>query len=430
MTPRLRESLTALVLLSGGLGGSLWWHSREIRPESTATTASSGRIDFSLADGTRFDLGRLPLGSITELTFTVEQMKPGRPGAVESSCSCLQPLGWEDGSSPGIPAIRARYFAVRPGPIDVQLAVNAPEGNGPPATVRVTGEVLPGDPAMAANLSELVRLPRFDFGSLEQGIATTASDAMESVRSGRAIVIDVRSAEDFAESHVNGSLNIPVAQLTASPAFRGRDLILTGPVLVTGPLQQACLRLRTQTKARVTVVPGGVPAWQLAGADVFHLIDPAPAIGRVALPEIAERLHGQQVVHAGIRVDDFAFRYLFPDGERIPLPTGAGAPPDDATAVRQWIEARLASAPATIVIVDGAGDRFALFNEQAPANWRGRVHYLRTSFPDYQEAAARLATLAAAVPGEGRSSVNGYARRDGLRRTNLPSAPGCGSCPK
>lgn len=430
MTPRLRESLTALVLLGGGLGGSLWWHSRNSSPEPTATAAASGRIDFSAANGTGFDLGQLSLGSIKELTFTVEGMKPGRPGAVESSCSCLQPLGWEDGPSPGLPAIRVRYFAVRPGPIEVQLAVNAPGGGGPPATVRVTGAVLPGDPALAANLSDLVRLPRFDFGSLEPGIATTASDAMESVRSGRAVVIDVRSAEDFAESHVNGSLNIPVAQLTASPAFRGRDLILTGPVLVTGPLQQACLRLRTQTKARVVVVPGGVPAWQLAGAEVFQLIDPAPAIGRVALPEIAERLHGQQAVHAGIRVDDFAFRYLFPDGERIPLPAGAEAPPDDAAAVRQWIEARLAATPAAIVIVDGAGDRFALFNEQAPANWRGRVHYLRTSFSDYQEAAARLATLAAAVPGEGRSSVNGYARRDGLRRTNLPSAPGCGSCPK
>jgi rhodanese-related sulfurtransferase len=391
---------------------------------------SAGRIDFSMTDGTRLDLGSLPLGSIHEIDFSVAQMPQGRAGAVESSCSCLQPLGWEEGRSPGVPALRARYFAVRPGPIDVQLAVNRPGGGDRPAIVRITGEVLPGDPDLSGRLSELVRVPRFDFGSLEPAMTTPVSDALAAVRSGTAVVIDVRPAGDFAESHVHGSLNIPVAQLTASPAFRGRDLVLTGPVVVTGPLQQACQRLRSQTKARVSIVPGGVSAWQLAGAEVFHLLDPAPVIGRVALAEIAERLHGQAVVHAGIRVDDFAFRYLFPDGEAIPPASGGNEPSGDEAAVRQWIDARLGSGAAAVILVDGAGDRFALFNEHAPAAWRGRVHYLRASFRDYQESAGRLATLAAAVPGEGRSSVNGYARRDGLRRTNLPSAPGCGSCPK
>ncbi len=378
-------------------------------------------IDFGTEREAIYDLGKVALGSISPLSFAVNGVDGGQIGEVASSCACLR-MGLTSGE--GVePAITGRYFAVNPGKVDVTLGVSRVDAGGKEAVamVRIVGEVLPGDPAVAARLSEIARTPLLDFGVVDPGLRAEAGVAQAAVKAGRGMVIDVRSAEEYAESHVVGSLNIRVSQLKVSPAFRGRDLYLTGPALLTGPLQQACMQLRRQTSAKVFVVPGGVQGWEAAGAAVFHQLDPRPVIGGVGLADAAERVAGQGVLIGVGGMEAFERQYFFPESEALPEAAGAW---------REWVEGALKKATGPVVLVDVLGDRFGVLNHGAPASWLGRVYYLRAPVSTYREVVSRMAALAAAEPGQGTSSVHGFARSDRLRRANLPSVPGCGTCPK
>ena len=416
----------ALVMVTALVG--LWAGVRAYRSGSTGGVAlensQMGRvqvIDFGAEREAFYELGKVALGSISPLSFGVTGVDGGAIGEVASSCACLR-MGLTGGKG-AESAISGRYFAVNSGKVDVTLAVSRVDAGGKEAvaTIRVIGEVLPGDPAVAARLSAIARTPLLDFGVEEPGLRTEAGVANAAVKAGRAMVIDVRAAEEYAESHVVGSLNIPVSQLKVSPAFRGRDLYLTGPALVTGPLQQACVQLRKQTSAKVFVVLGGVQGWEAAGAAVFHQLDPRPVIGAVGLADAVERVAGQGAVFGAAGVDDFDRQYFFPESEALPEAAGAW---------REWVEGALRKTTGPVVLVDVMGDRFGVLNQGAPASWLGRVFYLRAPVSMYQEAVSRMATLAAAEPGQGTSSVHGFARSDRLRRANLPSVPGCGTCPK
>jgi hypothetical protein len=164
-----------------------------------------------------------------------------------------------------------------------------------------------------------------------------------------------------------------------------------------------------------------VQGWEAAGAAVFHQLDPRPVIGAVGLADAVERVAGQGAVIGAAGVDDFDRQYFFPESEALPEAAGAW---------REWVEGALRKTTGPVVLVDVMGDRFGVLNQGAPASWLGRVYYLRAPVSMYQEAVSRMATLAAAEPGQGTSSVHGFARSDRLRRANLPSVPGCGTCPK
>lgn len=418
------QKALAMVLTLGGIWAGVSWYrsgSASGVAQEDARIERAEVIDFRSDREAVYELGKVPLGSISPLSFAVTGVDGAEIGEVASSCACLR-MGLSGGEG-AERAIAGRYFAVSPGKVDVTLAVSRVDGGGGVrvATVRMVGEVLAGDPAVAARLAAMVRTPLLDFGVEEPELSVDAGVAHAAVKAGRGMVIDVRAAEEYAESHVVGSLNIPVSQLKVSPAFRGRDLYLTGPALLTGPMQQVCAQLRKQTSAKVFVVAGGVQGWEAAGAEVFHQLDPRPVIGSVGLGDAVERVAGQGVVFGAAGMEAFERQYFFPESEALP---------DAAGAWRDWVEMKLKSADGPVVLVDVRGDRFGILNQGAPASWLGRVYYLRAPVTSYEEAVGRMAELATSVPGQGTSSVHGFARSDRLRRANLPSVPGCGTCPK
>ncbi|RYD27571.1 MAG: hypothetical protein EOP86_24330, partial [Verrucomicrobiaceae bacterium] len=106
------------------------------------------------------DMGMLGLGSIRELALTLNQKGQGKIRQVESSCSCLQTLGAPAGEDAS-PLLKARYMAVRPGPVEVNLAFSrtGADGREEILTAKVTGTVGGGDPAWSEQLVEMVKAP-------------------------------------------------------------------------------------------------------------------------------------------------------------------------------------------------------------------------------------------------------------------------------
>lgn len=85
---------------------------------------------------------------------------------------------------------------------------------------------------------------------------------------GRAVLVDIREADEFARRHVHGARSLPLskldtAHLTDEP---GQDVIFA---CRTGMRTGAnCLRLAARTSGEAYVLDGGLDAWCAAGLPV------------------------------------------------------------------------------------------------------------------------------------------------------------------
>jgi rhodanese-related sulfurtransferase len=406
------------------------------------------------------EMGLLGLGSILELDLTLQPEGSGGLTEVESSCSCLQPLSQPGAFAEGQPQrLRARYMAVRPGPVDVTLAFGRKEADGKEQilSARVTGTVGAGDAALADRLAEMVKSPLPPRMAQDETGVVTAAEARREVEAGRGVLVDIRGSEEFSRSHITGALNIPAAQLKPSGAFRGRDVYLTGPSLTTLSLLEArrgmmrrsgvghsggaavagSATIATGAAAnggaalpQVFVVADGVTGWKSAGGAVFQEMDPAPVLGALTALELREALAASSasdnLTVLGIEpADGFSFRYYFPGCQ----PVKAG----DLSGAVEAALSKAGSGAGRVVIVDGRGDRFGEVNLTAPAGWLGRVSYLRESFEAYRGGVDQQGLLASRVPGESSGSAKGFVHRTPGQRVGVPvspGSPGCGTCPK
>ncbi|MBV5274759.1 MAG: rhodanese-like domain-containing protein, partial [Lamprocystis purpurea] len=93
-----------------------------------------------------------------------------------------------------------------------------------------------------------------------------AADLLERVRDGLATVIDVRPAEEYAQGHIAGALNVPLDQL--QERLRGlpreREIVAycRGPWCVLSFEAVARLRAAGFTARRLA---DGLPEWRQAG---------------------------------------------------------------------------------------------------------------------------------------------------------------------
>ncbi|MES2707069.1 MAG: rhodanese-like domain-containing protein [Verrucomicrobiota bacterium] len=395
--------------------------------EAASFTRQAAALKPGNGSAAEVNLGLLGLGSIRELDLTLNFEGTAGIQQVESSCSCLQPLGGPRALADGkTQNLQARYMAVRPGPVDVTLAFSRTGADGKEEilTARVTGTVAAGDTALAERLAEMVKAPLPPRADRDESGVVSAADARREVEAGRGVLVDIRPPEEFSRSHIPGALNIPQTQLKPSGAFRGRDLYLTGPSLPTVSLLEARRGLLRHGAAKVFVVSDGVAGWKAAGGLVFQEMDPPPVLNAITAADLRESAGSPRLAVVGIEpADEFAFRYYFPGGQPVKAA--------DLTAA---VEARLsADSSARVVIVDGRGDRFGAVNQAAPAAWLGRVGYLRESFETYRGAVDQMGLLASRVPGESSGSAKGFARRTPGQRVGVPmspGSPGCGTCPK
>jgi rhodanese-related sulfurtransferase len=95
-----------------------------------------------------------------------------------------------------------------------------------------------------------------------------AIEVAQRLRTGHAVLIDVREADEFARRHVPGALSRPLstfeaAHLKIEPA---KDVVFT---CRSGMRTEAnCGRLATAVEGEAFVLQGGLDAWALAGLPV------------------------------------------------------------------------------------------------------------------------------------------------------------------
>ena len=98
------------------------------------------------------------------------------------------------------------------------------------------------------------------------------------------LVIDVRTAEEYAAGHISGALNVPLARLP----YAARDLppgqILTA-CSMGGRSWQAARRLAALGRPALSIT-GGTKAWQAAG----HPVTAGPNPGERRRPSLLARL--------------------------------------------------------------------------------------------------------------------------------------------
>ncbi len=120
-----------------------------------------------------------------------------------------------------------------------------------------------------AHVAEIERLVRNYFAGRDTMEPVRAAELLERARKGLVTVLDVRPPEEFAEGHVPGAVNIPVAELQKRLAElpKRREVVAycRGPYCLMSFEAVELLR-RKGLKARR--LADGMPEWRSAGLPV------------------------------------------------------------------------------------------------------------------------------------------------------------------
>ncbi len=118
--------------------------------------------------------------------------------------------------------------------------------------------------------------------TINQPVRLTAQELARQLESGAIGVIDVREPMEFADGHIAGSLNVPLARLADTQLPDG-PLVL---VCQSGNRSlQGCRRLLERQPSRLLLdLEGGIPAWQQAGLPLLRQANaPLPLMRQVQI---------------------------------------------------------------------------------------------------------------------------------------------------
>ncbi len=98
----------------------------------------------------------------------------------------------------------------------------------------------------------------------------TPTDAVQLINREKAVVVDVREADEFASGHITGSRHIPVAEFEKRlpEVVKNKQLPLI-LVCAAGPRANRCLgQAKTLGYEKAVVLAGGLRAWNEANLPV------------------------------------------------------------------------------------------------------------------------------------------------------------------
>src|SRR5438874_2233717 len=121
------------------------------------------------------------------------------------------------------------------------------------------------------NSAEIARVMTSYFRARDELEPVSRDELVDRLRSGAAMVLDVRPEDEFQQGHLPGALNIPLAQLERRlaelPADREIIAYCRGPWCVLSFEAVAALRQRGYQARRLE---DGFPEWKVAGLPVAN----------------------------------------------------------------------------------------------------------------------------------------------------------------
>lgn len=100
-----------------------------------------------------------------------------------------------------------------------------------------------------------------------RGRKATVLEATQLINQGKTVVLDVRSAEDFAGGHIRGALNLPVQDLLRRlgelEKSRNKNIVVVCQSGVQSA--RACAQLDKAGFKETRSLAGGLAAWQAQG---------------------------------------------------------------------------------------------------------------------------------------------------------------------
>lgn len=82
-------------------------------------------------------------------------------------------------------------------------------------------------------------------------------------------VVDVRSAQEFEQAHIDGAMHAPLGRLATLGFLRQQTMVLMGSGKAERELYVACARLKAQGFGAVRVLQGGLAQWRAEGQPVL-----------------------------------------------------------------------------------------------------------------------------------------------------------------
>ncbi|MFN6934607.1 MAG: rhodanese-like domain-containing protein [Tsuneonella sp.] len=120
------------------------------------------------------------------------------------------------------------------------------------------------------SVSEATPLPT-DTATVAEGVATIDAIHLAAlVDSGKAVLVDVRSPEEFAAGHIAGAINMPLERFdpSAVPHVANKQTVL---YCRSGKRSFAAAEMLDETAGSAIHLSGGILAWQAAGLSITEM---------------------------------------------------------------------------------------------------------------------------------------------------------------
>lgn len=370
---------------------------------------------FALAEKVSINLGKAAVHSPLRHTFLYRNPDPLNPAQikrVDSSCSCLRILSYPSevaaGSSAGI---TIELTPDKTGSLDYTLMVLTASGEHQMFSLHA--DIQSSDDK---TITSSIALPSRVITPHDETLYITPPEVR--VLDPAPFFVDVRSAADYQQCHISGSLNLFQAFVGTKGWLKTKPVVLVDGGWGDGGLEQTARALKASGFPQVWILYGGLSAWRTAGGLTEGTMPGLPSLSEISAADYLRCRDFNDWVVMDLRS---APADALP--ERTVL--DAAEPPEQLAAA---LTALTAGASKRVLITDDDGQGYAAVR-RALAGWTGApVFYLKDGMQGVRN---HLNMMAAAS----QSRTVTLATRTGTAAAH--SGPGgigvpvkkCGTCP-
>jgi rhodanese-related sulfurtransferase len=198
----------------------------------------------------------------------------------------------------------------------------------------------------------------------------------------RLLIIDIRSAPDYAALHIPGAMNIPLHFIKTKPHFKSAPMVLVDQGLSSQRLSPACRELRT-LGFDARILDGGMHAWSNCGGPMVG--DPVRqmAYDRISPADFfLEKNDPGHIVCDVSATRSPASVQLMPFAVHLPL---AGSPDSQRIRLEKFKAARARHGAAALLVVNANGEGYPNFRSAFARAGLKNAFYLDGGIETYGE---------------------------------------------